>query len=156
MTINNILFYIITLLASTSLLYTWFKSSLPALTFTILKVFGLKRKDPNFWVLPSDLSIGLTTPRSPLTWTLADWAGSESSLGFAQERLGSFLGELLTCRFCLCYHIVLWVNLVSYLVLYICFNDYAPMFIVTIAAIISQPILVHLLFNIVESFSAHN
>lgn len=142
-----IFLYVITLLASASLLFTWFKSSLPTLICAFAKWIGIKQMDNTFWMPPSDVELlGESHPaRSPLTWSVEDWEGSDTTQGWAQARLGNFWGELVTCRFCLCYHIVFWVNLCAF-VLTGCIL-YIP---VLIAFVASQPILVHLIFNIVE------
>lgn len=138
-------FYILTLLIATSLLFTWFRSSLPSLTFTVLKLLGLKRRDQKFWTVPSDEMFDAKTVRSPLTWTRADWEGTDLQDGWAITRLGNFFGSLLTCRYCLCYHIVFWVNLIAWL---ICSKDVNIYF--ALASFLSQPILVHILFNITD------
>lgn len=139
-----IFLYVITLFASASILYTWFKSSLPSLVFFLLKKCGLKKKDIKFWQTPTEEQFNITE-NNPLTWSRADWEGDESGLGWAQTRLGHFWGELLTCRFCLCYHIVFWTNLIAFIL-----SGNISNIAMLIGFIGSQPILVHMLFNFTD------
>lgn len=140
--------FILTWLIATSLLFTWFKSSMPSLVFAFLKKLGWKRKDPNFWKTPSDEYMSPTSEaRSPLTWSRMDWEGSDKGYeGWAQTRLGNFFGELLTCRYCLCYHVVFWTNLLVFLFTGMIITSWNWM----LMFIFAQPILVHVIFNIVE------
>lgn len=140
-----IFLYVITLLASASLLFTWFKSSLPSLVFFLLKKCGLKKKDIRFWQTPTEEQFNITE-NNPLTWSRADWEGDESGPGWAQARLGNFFGELLTCRYCLCYHITFWVNLF----LFVAYGYILTHFVLFMLFFLSQPILVHLIFNYIE------
>lgn len=139
-----IFLYVITLFASASILYTWFKSSLPSLVFFLLKKCGLKKKDIKFWQTPTEEQFNITE-NNPLTWSRADWEGDEGGLGWAQTRLGHFWGELLTCRFCLCYHIVFWTNLIAFIL-----SGNISNITMLIGFICSQPILVHMLFNFTD------
>lgn len=139
-----IFLYVITLFASASILYTWFKSSMPSLIFFLLKKCGLKKKDIKFWQTPTEEQFNITE-NNPLTWSRADWEGDESGLGWAQTRLGDFWGELLTCRFCLCYHIVFWTNLIAFIL-----SGNISNVVVLLGFICSQPILVHMLFNFTD------
>lgn len=139
-----IFLYVITLFVSASILYTWFKSSLPSLVFFLLKKCGLKKKDIKFWQTPTEEQFNITE-NNPLTWSRADWEGDESGLGWAQTRLGHFWGELLTCRFCLCYHIVFWTNLIAFIL-----SGNISNIVMLIGFICSQPILVHILFNFTD------
>lgn len=141
---SYLIFYLMTLLAAASLLYTWFNSSLPCLLFYILKLTGLKSKDNKFWIIPTDevLMEDAAEQRHPLTWTAEDFDS------FAINRLPIFLSSLITCRYCLCYHIVFWINLFAYLLLLLLGYNFT--FILFLACIMSQPILVHILYNITD------
>lgn len=145
---NNLLvFGLITTLVSTSILYTWFKSTLPCLVFGCLKKIGLKRKDEYFWTTqaPNFLSgIRELDFQNPFFWTRDDFEK------FAVLHLG-MLGELLMCRFCLCYHVVLWCNLFCWVICCL-FSFLTPINIgALILIILAEPIIVHILFNITES-----
>lgn len=139
-----LLFYILTLLISSSLLYTWFNSSLPGLIFSILKLLKIKSKDPAFWITPSDeILLGIKeNPRDPLTWTESDFNE------FALNKLPLFFGSLLTCRYCLCYHIVAWTAVFAYIGFLIQGINIPILFL--LATIFSQPILVHLVYNLTD------
>lgn len=136
---NILIFYIFTLLISTSLLYTWFKSSLPNLVFHFLKKLWFL-KNNIIWKVSSDDSLGIEL--DPMYWTEKDWEIVNSHLGL--------LGHLISCKFCLCYHIVSWVNIISYLILIFFTNLIDFSFILVIAIALSQPILVHILINITD------
>ena len=149
---NMFLLYIFSLLIAASLLFTWFKSSLPSLVFAFIKAIGVKKSDQLFWTTPSDINLNILgalkegKARSPLTWSYDDWAGNESTQGWAQARLGNFFGELLTCRYCLCYHITFWVNLF----VFVAYGYIFTHFVLFMLFFLSQPILVHLIFNYIE------
>jgi hypothetical protein len=142
-----ILYIVLTLLITTSILYTWFNSSLPGLTFGILKSLGLKRKDKQFWLVQATpTGIEELDYIHPFHWTQNDFEN------FALMHLG-MLGKLLTCRFCLCYHACLWCNLLTYLFCWLFINPTLltlPSFPLLLLIIISQPILVHLIYNLVD------
>lgn len=144
-----LIFSIITLLITTSILYTWFNSSLPGLLFGILKFLGLKRKSKEFWLVnPTPTGIEELDYIHPFHWTQDDFDN------FAFIHLG-MLGKLLTCRFCLCYHACLWCNLLTYLFCYLFISSkntllILPSFPLLLLIIIAQPILVHLLYNLVD------
>lgn len=140
-----IIAYLITLLASTSILYTWFNSHLPQLVFSILKKLGFKRNNVTFWKLPNTVFSMSTTSDivDPLAWTDSDWET------FAATSLNSFWGTLLTCPYCICYHFVFWCNLLGGIILFslnIVGIIGSIMFI--LAGTLSQPILVHILTGI--------
>lgn len=149
-----LLFYIITLLTATSLLYTWFNSSLPGLVFGTLKKFGLKRKSPTFWEVDIMNKTGIKSldEPDPYFWTRNDFEN------FALNKLG-LLGELLTCKYCLCYHIVAWTNIIAWILTKILSNPYLDVSLLALlASILSQPILVHIIYNITDrlNYDKHN
>ena len=140
----DLYFFIITLLITTSILYTWFNSTLPGLIFGVLKFLGLKRKDKQFWsVQITPTGIDELDYIHPFYWTQTDFEN------FALAHLG-MIGKLLTCRFCLCYHVCLWCNLLTYLFCYLFVNISLPSLSLLVLTITSQPILVHLLYNLVD------
>ena len=130
--------YVISLLISASILLTWFNSSLPCLLLFILKKCGYKKHDNKFWNI--DENLGLSQPRDPLTWTLNDWDL------FCETRLSTFNSELLRCKYCLCYHLSFWINLIFTIGLIIYFGDIYLLLYLPLAWL-SQPILIHLLNN---------
>lgn len=136
--------YIITLLSATSLLYTFFNSSLPCLIAYIIKGIGYKKNNKDFWIVPSDevLLGDAAEPRSPLTWTNTDFEE------FALNKLPLFLSSLITCRYCLCYHIIFWINLFAFIALFIAGYNISLLFF--LACVMSQPILAHILYNITD------
>lgn len=140
-----IIAYLITLLASASILYTWFNSHLPQLVFSILKKLGFKRNNATFWKLPDAVFSMSTTSDSvdPLAWTDSDWES------FAANSLNNFWGTLLTCPYCICYHFVFWCNFIGAIALF-ALNDIgiANAIVFLLASTASQPILVHALTSI--------
>lgn len=136
MNTNYLIFFIFTLLISSSFLYTWFNSSLPNLIFYFIKKLGIiKNKD--FWKTNDIGEI------NPMDWTDEDWAIFRNRLGL--------LGHLISCRFCMCYHIVFWSNIFIYLIFYL--NNIDISFIMLIPIILSQPILVHLIYGLTDKFN---
>lgn len=138
--------YILTTLSAASLLYTWFNSHLPQLLFTILKYLGFNKNKPESWIIINDVEeLGIAEPRSPLSWTEEDW------LSYASTSLPLFFGTLLTCKFCLCYHVVLWFNVLNFLFLLFYFNlDLIFSIVILIYSIFSQPILVLLIYALLD------
>ena len=130
-------FYIVTLLISASWIFTWFNSTLPNLVLAMLKKFGVKKKDPDFWnVVQLE---GVYIPGlSPMAWTKDDLAEFFGRLGL--------VGELLQCRYCLCYHVVFWSNLVAFIACWVIGGNVG--FLTFLSAVFSQPILVHLIYNL--------
>lgn len=88
--IVGLITYVVGLLAATSLLLAWFHSGLPIHVISILRVFGFRRSDDDFWAtLHSD-------------WQLA-----------LNAYYPNLLSELLTCPVCLSFHVSFWIGVVS-------------------------------------------
>lgn len=148
---NNLIFYIATLFASVSLLITYFNSQMPCLILWILKCLGFKSKDKNYFHLSNYITEldgnysgdYMKISDNPLDWTVEDWEQ------FANERLPKFFSHLLTCRFCLCYHIVFWFNILFFIPAYFLYNI---SFSIVFIAWFTQPALVHWLHNKILSY----
>ena len=128
--IEIIIFYIVTLFISTSLLLTWFQSSLPNLIFHFIKKIGIA-KYSDFWKIDGK-------EIDPMNWDDDDWS-------IIQIRLG-LLGHLLSCQYCLCYHICFWITFFGYIYCLIFITSQLPIALISILWL-TQPLLVHFLIN---------
>lgn len=128
-----ILFYATTTLMVVSLLFIWFKTSFPSLVLGTLKKIGIKRKNPDFWDLGTDLPI-------------FDWTENEVEI-FMATKMG-LLGHLLSCRYCLSCHLILWVNILFALFL-LPFGISFPIWFIA-GVIGTQFPIVHLIYSFQE------
>jgi len=96
--------YIVGAFASLGLYEAWLKSRLPIHVFQLLYRLGWKRNEPDFW---------------PDPFTVKHWLRHEWE-PWVQQRLRDPWwapgGELLTCPYCINYHISLWCGMVLGLV----------------------------------------
>jgi hypothetical protein len=128
--------FIISLLISASLLYTWFNSSMPLLCLWILTKLGYKKHDAMFYMqFSSD---------NPLLWSDNDWNT------YCDQYMSVFFKKLLNCKYCLCWHLCLWSTLYSVLIskLFTIINWKEGLLLMLL--IPAQPILVHILLSIVK------
>jgi uncharacterized membrane protein len=130
-----VLFYATTTLMVVSLLFIWFKTSFPCLIFGTLHKLGFKKKVKDFWEL------GLGEDFSPY-----DWTENELELFYA-TKLG-LLGHLLSCRYCLSCHLILWVNILFALFL-LPFGISFPIWFIA-GVIGTQFPIVHLIYSFQE------
>lgn len=90
--------YLTILFGVASLLVAWFKTELPVMVYNILKVLGYKKDCTGFWELIP-----------PFETTLESWQDAVS----VYEK--PFIASLLTCRYCLSFHLSFWVSLSVFL-----------------------------------------
>lgn len=136
---TTIIFLIITTLISSSLLTIWFGTpSAPGLLFHVLRKLNFKKNDKEFWMYPDPNIQELDGNQLPLyDWTEDDWQMFATRLGF--------LGSLLTCRFCLGTHVIIWVNIISF-ILCLLFGIFtiSSCYIILLGILI-EPVLVQIL-----------
>ena len=134
-------FYFTTLFAVASLLMAYFKTdTFGPLVFHLLKKFGYKKNNEEFWNVLSTkdpLAKELNMSKSnPMEWDRQDY---EAFL-FANYPLT--IASLLTCRYCLSFHLTFWVNIVGFFF----FLGFVPLCLPPIC-IATQPFIVNWLFE---------
>lgn len=121
--------YLVVLFGVTSLLVAWFKTELPVMVYNILKIFGYKKHCTGFWELIP-----------PFETTLEVWQDVVS----VYEK--PFIASLLTCRYCLSFHLSFWVSLSVFL---FCFLASIPTSCIIIpVAVMTCPFLSNSLFKL--------
>lgn len=87
--------YIVGMLITASLLMAWFHSSAPIHVFYILKWMGWRSSDISFWA---------AIPHWETTWE--EWSDH------INLNLHPCLATLLTCKYCLSFHVAFWVSFI--------------------------------------------
>lgn len=130
-----LLFYFTGVFTVTSILIIWFMTDFPSLIFALLKKLGVKKSDPDFW----DIGYG---PNHPITvWTEDDRDRFYLKLGL--------LGHLLGCRFCFSCHLILWVNIITWIMTLILTTATIPLWFICVCIATQLP-FVHIVYNYVN------
>ena len=121
--------YLIITLAVTTGLMAWFKTELPVLVYNVLKLMGYKKYCKSFWELIPAFET-----------TVESWQDAIS----VYEK--PFISALLTCRYCLSFHLSFWISLMVFL---FCILAYIPTSAIIIpVAVMTCPFISNSLYRL--------
>ena len=135
------LFYIIIPIIVTDLLMIFYRGScMYCHILQILKRIGFKSKDPDWWKYYFSI-----TEEDVVELKVEDFT-QEDAIAFIKSK-NSFIGELISCHYCISWHFSFWVSLLVS-VIFLCFGGlFIDSLVVFVFGFFSSPLISNLLLK---------
>lgn len=125
--------YTLGCLAGASLIMAWFKTELPMHFFHVLGFFGWQKENETFWqILEGECPEGM----EDTGYTFLE----DLSIALHSGVMPKLLADLLTCRYCISFHVSFWISLILFLL-------FPVSWLLIPAATLSWPILINILVS---------